>query len=101
MTLASRAVLHVLLDPSAQHFGFQIAKATSLPTGSVYPILVRLQQAGWLEREWEDIDPTVERRPRRCFYRLTPKGRQRAQEVLAERAVVLPTWGTVPGKATA
>lgn len=97
MTLASRAVLRVLLDPNTDHFGFQIAKAISLPTGSVYPILVRLQQCGWLEREWEDIDPTVEQRPRRCFYRLTTTGRQRAQAALAERPLPLPVWGAVPG----
>ncbi|WP_160166027.1 PadR family transcriptional regulator [Actinoplanes sp. OR16] len=97
MSLASRAVLAVLQDPDAEHFGLRIAKATGLPTGSVYPILVRLQQAGWLEREWEDIDPAVEQRPARCFYRLTVKGRQRAEAVLAERPV-LPAWGVVRGE---
>jgi DNA-binding PadR family transcriptional regulator len=96
MTLATRAVLNVLLDPDALHFGFWIAKETGLPTGSVYPILVRLETAGWLAREWEDIDPTAEQRPRRCYYRLTPKGAQRTKAALAARPTLLPTWRAQP-----
>ncbi len=97
MTLAARAVLQVLLDPNVQHFGLRIAKETGLPTGSVYPILVRLQQAGWLESEWEDIDPAVEQRPARRFYRLTTRGAQRAQAVVASHGALLPSWRMQPG----
>lgn len=100
MTLATCAVLQVLLDPNSQHFGLKIAKATGLPTGSVYPILLRLQQAGWLEGEWESIDPAIEQRPRRRFYELTPHGRELAWAALDTRPVLfMPGWNTKPGTA--
>ena len=47
---------------------------TGLASGTLYPILVRLERAGWVEAQWEDIDPTVEGRPSRRYYRLTPLG---------------------------
>ncbi len=98
LTLATRAVLHVLADGDTGHFGLQIAKQTGLPTGTVYPILVRLMQAGWLEDDWEDIDPTVEQRPPRRFYRLTAKGRLRVEAFLSSRGTLVPGWQAQPGR---
>lgn len=85
MTLQTLAVLRVLLvHPVAENFGLQIAKRCNLPTGSVYPILARLEAAGWITSEWEDIDESVEGRRKRREYHLTRDGGARARAALVE-----------------
>jgi PadR family transcriptional regulator, regulatory protein PadR len=69
MTKATAFVLQAL-DAGLRH-GFDIAAATGLRGGSVYPILRRLERAGLVEGRWED--PAVGRaegRPGRRYYRL-------------------------------
>src|SRR6266536_5381166 len=51
-------------------YGNQIIKDTGLKSGTIYPILDRLERAGWLTAEWEGIDESAEKRPRRRNYRL-------------------------------
>jgi DNA-binding PadR family transcriptional regulator len=52
-------------------------------SGTVYPILMRLERAAWLESEWEEIDPRQAGRPRKRLYRLRALGYNKAQEALA------------------
>ncbi|WP_222853700.1 PadR family transcriptional regulator [Fodinicola acaciae] len=63
-------------DQEEGHYGLELMRATGLPSGTLYPILVRLQDAGWVETHWEDVDPATAGRPARRYYRLTP-GRHR------------------------
>ncbi|WP_327436616.1 MULTISPECIES: PadR family transcriptional regulator [Streptomyces] len=85
MTMATRAVLYALLKhPAEEHYGLQIADAADLPGGTIYPILIRLEQCGWLESRWEEIDISVEGRPKRRYYRLSEKGAQAAPLALAK-----------------
>ncbi|MFF4120147.1 helix-turn-helix transcriptional regulator [Streptomyces sp. NPDC001714] len=57
---------------------------TRLPNGTLFPLLERLRQAGWVERYWEqDQAAETEGRPRRRYYRITPKGAERAPHALA------------------
>ncbi|MEZ4457450.1 MAG: PadR family transcriptional regulator [Gemmatimonadales bacterium] len=57
-------------------YGLDIVARTGLPTGTVYPALGRLKDAGLLTAHWEDQrDADREGRPRRRYYRLTPAGR--------------------------
>ncbi|WP_033227390.1 PadR family transcriptional regulator, partial [Streptomyces virginiae] len=64
--------------------GLPVADAADLPGGTIYPILIRLEQCGWLVSRWEDIDPQEEGRPRRRFYRLSERGAQSASAALAK-----------------
>ncbi|MBG0819858.1 helix-turn-helix transcriptional regulator [Planomonospora sp. ID91781] len=83
MTLATQAVLKVFLeDLSASRYGFDIAREAGLATGSLYPILARLEQAGWVESFWEDQESTELGRPRRRYYRLTDDGACQARSAL-------------------
>ena len=66
-------------------YGLDIIRETGLASGSVYPILHRLETEGWLASRWENIDPTVEARPARRFYSLTAIGATGAEAF--ERAV--------------
>jgi PadR family transcriptional regulator PadR len=82
LTLPTRAVLDVLLE--APLWGYQIIPETDLGPGTVYPILKRLQEEGWIEGTWEeDVPPD---RPRRCTYALTEKGVREYAEALARRS---------------
>jgi DNA-binding PadR family transcriptional regulator len=90
MTLATQLVLRALLDEGAHEaYGLQICATTGLPSGTVHPILARLDGLGWLESRWEDEDPREQARPRRRYYRLTPVGAQHARAALdAARTLV-------------
>jgi PadR family transcriptional regulator len=54
-----------------------------LRSGTIYPLLHRLQAEGWLGSAREEIDPSEEGRPRRRLYWLTGVGQSEAQKVLA------------------
>jgi len=85
MRMQTLRVLKVLLDePLAEHFGLEISRKAGLPTGSIYPILARLEQAGWLESAWEDIDPVVAGRRRRRYYKLSGDGAEKAQRAVRQ-----------------
>lgn len=87
MSVQTQALLAALLaDPSRQRYGLDLSKEAGLPSGTIYPILARLEASGWIDSEWEDIDPVAEgRRPRR-YYRLTGEGEAAARSVLEETA---------------
>jgi len=62
-------------DPDHRHYGLELARATGLASGSIYPILARLERAGWVESGWEELDRHAAGRPPRRYYRLTEAGR--------------------------
>jgi PadR family transcriptional regulator PadR len=64
--------------------GAEIGRVTKLKSGTLYPILLRLEQAKWLESRWEADDPRELGRPRRRLYRLTGLGAKKANKALAE-----------------
>ncbi len=74
-------VLAIFLEKPGQPFcGSNICDFTKLSTGTVYPILCRLEQNGWLESEWEKVEPQSVGRPRKRFYSLTNKGWMKTQD---------------------
>ena len=76
---ALQALAVMLEDPTAQYWGLAIAKHIHVPTGTIYPLLHRLEALGWLESVLEDQADEMTRPPRR-LYRLTPTGVQAARE---------------------
>src|SRR3982750_3826193 len=101
MTLQTQLVLRAMLErPTHEFYGLEICKASGLASGTIHPILSRLEQAGWLTSRWEDIDPHEEGRPRRRFYSLSPEGAERARDALARRTASAPHLrGLRPGAA--
>jgi DNA-binding PadR family transcriptional regulator len=78
------SVLRAMLEnPTRELYGLEICAAAGLPTGTVHPILARLEAAEWLESSWELIDSKTEGRPRRRYYRLSEHGAVRAQAAVA------------------
>ena len=60
-------VLRFLMEtPREGRSGAEMSKATKVGSGTLYPMLARLEAAGWLTSEWEVIDPSEAGRPRTC-----------------------------------
>ena len=78
-------VLRVMIsDPTAAHYGYDLMKAARLPSGTLYPMLARLQQEGLVDAEWEAQRQDAGGRPPRKYYRLTGEGLRVARLELAQ-----------------
>ena len=84
MSLQTLRVLELFLEhPTEQLSGAEVHQHCGIASGTLYPILLRLESAGWFVSQWESIDPASAGRPRRRLYRLTSTGLRRASEVFA------------------
>ena len=84
ITLAVACVLRELLaDVRRPRYGYDLMRATGYPSGKLYPILARLQHAGWLDRRAEEVDASQAGRPPRFLYSLTADGTECARQELA------------------
>ncbi len=85
----TEALLASLLGAASDwRHGYDLSRETSLKSGTLYPILMRLERLGWLEARWED-EPAPGK-PRRHLYRLTSLGMEEARDV--PRASNAPTF---------
>jgi len=85
LTQPALKVLRFLMQtPREGRSGAEMSKATKVGSGTLYPMLARLEAAGWLTSEWEVIDPSEAGRPRRRFYRLTGHGQNNARAALID-----------------
>jgi PadR family transcriptional regulator, regulatory protein PadR len=97
MTITTQLVLRAMLaDPGREMYGLEICQAAGLPSGTIHPILARLEVIGWAESRWEDADPQHEGRPRRRYYLLTQDGAERARIALAQATTSTVTQRLVP-----
>ena len=73
VTLPTTLVLQALA--CGHHHGFDVMDATGLPSGTVYPMLRRLEKEGLVRARWEDAETArFEQRPPRRYYELTGQG---------------------------
>jgi PadR family transcriptional regulator PadR len=86
VTAPTCEVLQLLLDAKKPVWGLRIMEALGRPSGTVYPILERLERQGWIQSEWAagDAGPHGERQRR--LYELTADGAPAAKELLRARA---------------
>lgn len=73
-------------------YGFEIMRAARLKSGTVYPLLRRLEAAGLVDSQWEEQSEAHEEgRPPRRYYAATSAGRKALAEarerVLAQQAL--------------
>jgi PadR family transcriptional regulator len=73
--------------PSAWRHGYDLARETGLKSGTLYPILVRLDDREIVQACWEDGEPAG--RPRRHLYRLTGEGLAAATAALEAATAAL------------
>jgi len=83
VTDATLDVVEALLSGDEELYGLKIAKMTGRPSGSVVPILMRLEGCGWVLSEWERDESA--RGPRRRFYRLHADHVGEARRLVSER----------------
>ena len=73
ITLPTTLVLQAI--SYGHHYGFDVMDATGLPSGTVYPMLRRLEKEGLVRATWEDpVKAREEQRPPRRYYELTGEG---------------------------
>jgi PadR family transcriptional regulator PadR len=78
------------MNPSQKGIsGVEISRSTGMASGTLYPILFRLERAGWVQSEWEDVNPSEEKRPRKRLYRMTALGHTNSYAAFQD---VAPGW---------
>lgn len=76
-----RSLIEVMLcDQEAWRYGYDLSKETAMKSGTLYPILMRLEGQGWLETRWEEA--AMQGRPARHMYRLTATGTSEGRALL-------------------
>ena len=89
MPLSYTALFVLQALAQGHRFGFDIMDATRLPSGTVYPILRRLERQGLVGSAWEEDERARKaNRPRRRNYQLTRAGREQLQEAEARYRAV-------------
>jgi PadR family transcriptional regulator len=77
-------VLALAEEPAVWRYGYELCQQLGIKAGSMYPILMRLADRGFLDTTWE-TDPEPGRPPRH-LYLLTDKGRSLASRLATETA---------------
>src|SRR5579863_8648201 len=73
MTAPLQRVLRVFLDdPAAPRYGYDLMKAAGLKSGTLYPLLGRLEDDKLVTSAWET--PQADGQRPRKYYRLTGEG---------------------------
>jgi PadR family transcriptional regulator PadR len=73
MTVPLERVLRAFLDePTAPRYGYDLMKTARLQSGTLYPLLARLEQQKLVASAWET--PQQEGQRPRKYYRLTGEG---------------------------
>src|SRR6516165_1041630 len=71
-----------LADPAAPRYGYDLMKAARLPSGTLYPLLARLERESLVASAWET--PQQEGQRPRKYYELTGEGIRIARLELAQ-----------------
>jgi PadR family transcriptional regulator PadR len=78
----------MLARPRRWQHGYELSKLTGLKSGTLYPLLIRLSDHGFLESQWQE--PERPGKPARHAYRLTPEGLAFARSLATEGASPAP-----------
>lgn len=87
----TRALAAFLETPGEWRYGYDLMKVAELSSGTLYPLLARLTDEGWLESRWEES--AYPGKPPRQLYRLTPTGHVEAGDALGRAKA---TWLRFP-----
>lgn len=91
---ATQVVLgHFLARKTRWLHGYTLLSELDLSSGTLYPVLMRLADAGWLETRWEP--PAAAGRPARHVYRLAGGVAPAAHALLKEWAARAPAHGAL------
>ena len=83
------------------HYGFDIMAITGMHSGTIYPILRRLEQESLVKSRWEkESIARKEQRPRRRYYNITKFGERALAEAAKRSRVMESVLPHLPHKAT-
>lgn len=89
----ARALLAALLAARDRwSHGYELTSSTGIKSGTLYPLLIRLEAQGYLTAEWQQ--PAASGRPPRHAYRLTAKGQRlaRTEAAALDQAASIEGW---------
>jgi DNA-binding PadR family transcriptional regulator len=78
-------------------YGYELTSLTGIRSGTLYPLLIRLEAQGYLEAEWQQ--PAATGRPPRHAYRLTAAGQRLARSEAGTPVPAAPAAGARAGEA--
>lgn len=90
-SIATDALLVIAGARGGWTHGYDVCRRTGIKSGTLYPLLIRLEAQGYLEAEWQAS--TEPGRPPRHAYRLTPAGQRFAASLVTPDA---PAMAPVP-----
>ena len=91
-----RVLVAFLADPAEPRYGYDLMKAARLPSGTLYPLLSRLERDKLVVSAWET--PQQEGQRPRKYYRLTGEGIRVARLELAQVSARRPHAPARPGQ---
>ncbi len=68
-----------LADSGRDRYGYELMQATGIKSGSLYPVLGRFEELGWIKGRIEESDG---HRPARRVYAFEPSARDEAEQAL-------------------
>jgi PadR family transcriptional regulator PadR len=86
-TKATKSVAELLSALDNPVWGLEVCRRLALMPGTVYPILQRMELAGWVTSQWEAPEEKTSG-PRRRIYAVTPEGRLELTEYLETKPSV-------------
>ncbi len=90
-SLGSSTILVLQALAGGFRYGFDIMDATELPSGTVYPILSKLERSGLARSAWEDSRiARREKRPPRRYYEITGAGSATLSEAMRRITALAP-----------
>lgn len=105
MTLTGRALELLMLmavRPQQEFSGHQLGKSLGISSGTLYPLLLKAENAGLLNARWEVGEPRDLGRPRRRYYRINGAGIDAVDARMRKLSVELrPRGGLADGGVTA
>lgn len=86
LSLQTKKLLSALLDRRDRGaHGYDLMQRIDIKSGTLYPILMRLTDQGFMETEWQE--PSAPGRPPRQIYRLTASGAELARQNPPEQQI--------------
>lgn len=86
VTIPMALVIDALLTQTDDEVhGYTLTKTINLSAGTVYPILQRLETAGWVTSRWDNAARTPGGRAARRYYRIVDTHREEANQLVADR----------------
>lgn len=98
LSLQALRILHFLYqNPGQDSCGADLTKKLDISSGTMYPILLKLEAKGFVSSKWETEDASLLGRPRKRLYSITGAGTKAAQDALAEFDTQSPQLGLATG----